>query len=226
LYDHFVFFFVNGVISISNYLKNVVIKYTPQKPILIIPPVCNYKLFEKIPCEKKEDYFVYCASSAYLDVAQFVIDAFLQANIGSKYKLKLIISGNTNILKKINDERIILISNLDYIDLISTYKKAKALIIPLRNTIQDIARFPHKFSEYAASKSVIISSKIGDISFYFKDNETALLCDNYCIYEYAKKIEYVVSNSENIKKIELNAFNLGKTVFDECLYGQKIINFL
>jgi len=79
---------------------------------------------------------------------------------------------------------IILYNNIPYATLISLYKSADLLIIPLRNNIQDVARFPHKVSEYTASKRPLISSKIGELKHYFVNKESALLAVEYSVNMY------------------------------------------
>ena len=47
---------------------------------------------------------------------------------------------------------------------------SEALLIPLRNTIQDIARFPNKLSEYVGVSGLIITTDVGEIKDYFINN--------------------------------------------------------
>lgn len=226
LFDKFSFYFVDAVIPISYYLENIVLNKTPTKPALRIPPICDYALFESIQAEKRF-HFVYCASSAYLDVISFVIEAFLGARIDNKYTLKLIISGDFEKVKKlVRDSRIEVLSGLGYAELITAYKESSGLIIPLRDTIQDIARFPHKLSEYAASKSVIISSSVGEVSAVFTNMYNALLCEKYESKDFSKALEYIVSNPKDANEIASRSLELGKRFFDENIYGDKIINFI
>ena len=83
---------------------------------------------------------------------------------------------------------IVLKSNIAYQDLLSLYKRADVLLIPLRDTIQDNARFPHKIGEYTASKRPILSTNSGELKYYFKDGVSALLTEEYSENAYVEKL--------------------------------------
>jgi glycosyltransferase involved in cell wall biosynthesis len=228
LFDNYSFYFTHGIIVISEYLKNRVLQKKWNLKIIKIPAICDFSVFNKIHITEKENYFLYCGTIAYFEVILFVINAFLSANLPRNFKLKLIVSGdNIDKISKyiINNDRIDLVNNLTYTELIVSYKKSIALLIPLRNTIQDKARFPHKISEYTASGSAIISTNIGEITYYFNDGQNALLTDTYSISEYAKKMEYIANNIEEVKKMGTNGYTVGLSNFDEHLYTNSLLTF-
>ena len=56
--------------------------------------------------------------------------------------------------------------NVNHSDIPGHYKPAKALLIPMRPTLQDAARFPHKIGEYVASGNPMISNNFGEVACY------------------------------------------------------------
>ena len=83
------------------------------------------------------------------------------------------------LIKRINESskknNIRLFSNISYDKLISLYKQCTAFVIPLRPNINDVARFPHKISEFCASGKPFISNNYGEVDVYFKDKCTNIV---------------------------------------------------
>jgi glycosyltransferase involved in cell wall biosynthesis len=100
------------------------------------------------------------------------------------------------------------------------------LLIPLRNTPQDIARFPHKTGEYCASAKTIVSTNIGELKNYFKDKVNALLAENYDVAEYSTSLSYVIEEPEKCIEIGRKAHEVGKREFDHIALGKKIYDFM
>ncbi len=224
----------DGMILISDYLIDF---YKSRKPTLNYvkaPIICDVNYINSIkPIVNVENYFLYCSSVSYIESIFFVIDAFRKVN--NNVELKLIISGDKIKLKKVEDyinkisksSLISLESNISYIKLLSYYKKAKGLLIPLPETIQHKARFPHKIGEYASSKSAIITNNWGEIPNYF-NKTNAFIADRYNIDDFAYQMEQcVISNNNKLVDkayaIALNNFNY-KVVTDKILHLIKDIN--
>ena len=191
------------------------------------------EMFNRIIVKDEGKYFLFCGSAAYIEVLEFVIKSFeLIENI--EIKLQLICFGSKseiNILKiKISQSKkadlIVLSSDMDYTKLICYYKKALALLIPLRSTQQDQARFPHKVGEYAASGKPIISNKFGEMGFYFIDEKSALLAEKYEYIDFANKMKFVICNPEKANQIGINGRIVADTYFDYKKFGGKLASFL
>ena len=108
----------------------------------------------------------------------------------------------------------------------SSYKNAIALLIPLRPTFQDIARFPHKTGEYLASENPVISTNYGEVKYYFKDMENMLLADRYDIILFAKKMQFVITNPMEAKKIGKHGKAVASHIFDYRANATVINDFL
>ena len=101
-----------------------------------------------------------------------------------------------------------------------------ALLIPLRPTFQDIARFPHKIGEYLASGNPVISTNYGEVKYYFRDMDNMLIAENYDVQEFAEKMQYVINNINEVKRIGLNGKELALKQFNYQAQGEVIDKFL
>ena len=108
----------------------------------------------------------------------------------------------------------------------SFYKNAVALLIPLRPTLQDKARFPHKIGEYLASGNPVISTNYGEVKYYFKDMENMLIADSYDINLFADKMQFVINNPIEGQRIGMNGKNMVLRIFDYRIQAPIINNFL
>lgn len=135
----------------------------------------------------------------------------------------MVLSGNMNDINSVKEKYpfIEIYTSLPYDNLIKEYKKAKFLLIPLRETIQDIARFPNKVCEYAASHSVIITTKFGEPARIFKDMESALICDDFSQESLMAKFDWILKNSDKIESISDSSYKIGRKHFDISSYVSK-----
>jgi glycosyltransferase involved in cell wall biosynthesis len=225
-------FLIDRYLPISRFLDEHLKEKNNGAKTLIIPPICDFEYFKKINIinESNESYFLYCGSTAYIDVIFFIVDSFEKVKNEKSIKLYLVLNGIiSNQLMELLDqkrENIKVFSNLDYIKLIALYKNAIALLIPLRNTPQDEARFPQKICEYLASEKIIISTNYGEVKHYFKDMDNALIADEYNEIVYAKKMEWLILNIQNLKILEEVSYKTGKEYFDITAYVEPIKDFL
>jgi glycosyltransferase involved in cell wall biosynthesis len=236
LFNRFAWKMLDGAFPISNYLSEKIKEKAPLIPLLKIPALVDFEIFNKVresTGTSREKYFMYCGSIIYYDVIEFVINAY-ELVPGNEFELHLVISGSRKKKEKLHlridqspkIQKIHVLENLDYNILVKKYINASALLIPLRDTIQDKARLPHKIGEYTASGNVIISNKIGDIPFYFQNTENALIADNYDVHEYAGMMEFVIKYPQDAKVMGLAGYETGMKVFNYKTYGKHIWDFM
>ena len=231
LLDKYSIKFFDKIIPISTVLDTYLKDKKVKVPTLVIPSICDFKFIESIKYtkEKKEDFFLFCSSTAYEEVISFVIDSYLKINT-NKVKLYLVLNGPLSEALssriKTNNDSIELYKNLDYSDLISLYKNAKALLIPLRNTIQDKARFPQKICEYIASKGIVITTRIGDVSNYFENEKNTLIASQYSTADFSEKMEWVLLNESKLIDIKEESYRNGLNYFNTSSYNDVIAEFL
>ncbi len=206
LFDNYSSFFTDGIIVISEFIKEEVQKRNSNVPILKIPVICDFEEFNKIPPSSPGFvYLLYCGSTEYLPVILFIIELYETLKNKNLYKgnLMLIIGvNNEEALQAIHHKiqaspyrnNIHVKSNLPYSQLIGSYKSADLLLIPLRNSIQDIARFPHKIGEYTASRRPFVSTNEGEIKYYFSNGVSAVLAEEYTIEAYMKVLGEILAD--------------------------------
>jgi glycosyltransferase involved in cell wall biosynthesis len=232
LFDKFAVFLCDKIIVISTALNSYILELNHTSNTLIIPPICDFKYFDTIKPEITDrKYFVFCASVSYEDVFLFIIESFLKLSNQEEITLHLVTNGkltNQEIkqLLEANKERISVFSNMEYKNLIAKYKGSMAQLIPLRNSLQDSARFPQKICEFVASQRPIITTGYGEINHYFTDNFNALIATDYNITNYSQKMEWVLKNPDKLQTIANNSYLSGLNYFDIHGYSQKIEKFL
>ena len=236
LYDYLSPLLFNKVICISDYLYNHTMKTKNISNVVKIPAIVDFSKFDiskkNIADDKKT--ILFCGSVTYYPIIDFTISAYELANVNSTKLIIVASNGRESDFKKLNErinispkaKFIQLKSDIEYNDLIRLYINSCALLIPLRPTVQDIARFPHKLGEYTASKSIIITTKNGEIPNYFEDMKNALVSDEYNTIQYGAKIEYAVNNYNLLNDMREASYQTGLKYFDYKLNGLRIYDFL
>jgi glycosyltransferase involved in cell wall biosynthesis len=233
LYDKYSPLLVDAVFPISEFLINHLKEVSPNRKFLKIPVLTDFEKYNDIEILQEEKYFLFCGGAAYKEIIQFIIDSFNWLNTSSTF-LYLVINGPDYEIMEIKNyisntkqkDNIKIFSKLTDKQLYTYYKNAIALLIPLRPTLQDIARFPHKIGEYLASGNPVISTNYGEVKYYFRDMENMLLADSYDINLFAEKMQFVIDNPEVSKKIGISGKNAARPIFDYRIKASGIDNFL
>lgn len=217
----------DAMIPISHFLLEKALEVNPSLKSLIGPPICDYSLFNKLQCPK-EDIVMYCGSAAYFEVVKIVVDAYNSSVISRQYSLVLIIAGNDSQLKMVRDyaPNAILMTKLPYAELVKAYNRAKVLLIPLRDSIKDISRFPNKVCEYAASKSVIVTTKYGEPVHFFKDKKSALIADDCSSTAIAEQLDWIATHPSEIESIGMAGYNVGLMNFELSAHKSRCKSFV
>jgi glycosyltransferase involved in cell wall biosynthesis len=206
---------------------------SPSKKYLKIPGLTDFERYNNIPKVSDEKYFLFCGAAGYIEIICFIIESFNKINDESIY-LYLVINGDhydrlkveKYIDENIKKTKIKMFSRLSEKELFTYYKNAIALLIPLRPTLQDTARFPHKTGEYLASENPVISTNYGEIKYYFKDGVNMLLAENYDINLFAEKMQFVIDNSQIAQQIGVEGKKVAAKLFDYNCKAIEIDNFL
>jgi glycosyltransferase involved in cell wall biosynthesis len=232
LFERYALKLVHGVFPISEFLISILKQEVPHKPWLKIPVMVNMDRYNNIPADGGSKYFLFCGAAAYKEIIFFIIDAYNKVRDDDAY-LYLVVNGtpaNLNEVKQyisnsVKASRIKVFSNVSDEELSALYKNATALLIPLRPTIQDEARFPHKIGEYLASSNPIITTNYGEIKYYFKDGVNALVAEGFDLEQYANKMNFVTDHPEKSRHIGDEGNKTAVSYFDYKLYGPSILNF-
>jgi glycosyltransferase involved in cell wall biosynthesis len=229
LFDKYFMRFVDGVLPISEYLIEHLKSRGYKKPYIKVPPLTDFNQFALERQNNDENYFLYVGTAAYLEAIEFITQSF-DISAQHDFFLHLVVNGNPQQMKVVKEliermkkkDKVRLFSNLKYAHLVEKYIHAKALLIPLTDSVQDKARFPQKISEYLASGNPIITTNFGEVPYYFKDQHNALVAMSYDVKEFAGKFDLVARNPELAAQIGRNGKQTGLKFFDYNSYGAEI----
>jgi glycosyltransferase involved in cell wall biosynthesis len=233
LFDRYAPVFSDAVFPISEFLVQHLKKISPDIKYLKLPILTDFKKYEGIAKFGDERYFLFCGHAGYKEIIEFIIDSFDILN-NSCFFLYLIVNGNDNDVMEIKTyanqnvqkDKIRIFSKLPEKKLYSFYKSASALLIPLRPTFQDSARFPHKTGEYLASGNPVISTNYGEMKHYFKDGENMLLAESYDKKVFAEKMKFVISHPKEADTIGRNGQAIADEIFSYINMAPHIDCFL
>lgn len=233
LYSYTFGYFVNGIMPISHFLQKKSAHF--KRKSILLPILAEYSRDVHLSLNEtdaKESYFLYCANAAYKRTVEFIVETYEEyRKLGGKQNLILVLSGSLHDINRVQkiistkkiSNYINIKSKLPYTELLENYKKATGLIIPLNpNSLQDRSRFSQKIAEYISSNRPIITSNVGEIPYYFKNNESAFIVEDYSPHGYASKMIDIENNCELANKVGYNGRKVGEENFNYNNYGIKL----
>ena len=238
LSDNLFGYFIDIVFPISQYIKKKCLKF--KKPIFKIPILAdfhiNYSNQHAFPYDSQH-YFLLCSTLAYIENITLVIDAFnilSKDNSAHQIFLKLVLSGSKDKMEFIKQyisqncthSKVQIYNQIPYDELMSLYKNADGLLIPLQDTIQDKARFSQKIAEYLSTQNPIITNNIGDIKMYFKDRYNAYIAKSYTKEAFAEIMSEIIQNPNEAKEIGKKGYKTGLNNFDNIRVCKDLSNFI
>lgn len=240
LFDRFAVKLSDAVTPISEVLIEQAQTLAPGKPIHKLPILCDFNKFD--PSAGKggegEIRFMYCGAASYMPLIDFVLEAFGRLDHSSTDKkvfLDFILGGSEKELERVfraidqheNSARIRVFQNVPHAQIPDYYAKASALLIPLRPTLQDAARFPHKLGEYLASGRPVITTSFGEIRHYdFLDEQTALIAADYDAALFAERMQFILNHPEEGRSIGQRGREMGLANFNYKTLGTGLKQFL
>ena len=168
-----------------------------------------------------EPYFAYCVSLEYKKTIYKVLDALSYVK-HKDIRLKLIINGSPKAIDEFSNyvknlvisKKVDVLFNVPSDKLKSIYQHSLGLLIPLiPNYIPDIARFSQKIAEYLETGRPILSTNVGEVSFYFTDRVNAYIMDytSECI---AKTMDEIIDYPMKSSEIGAAGWHLGNDLFN------------
>ncbi|MDP4222318.1 MAG: glycosyltransferase [Bacteroidota bacterium] len=225
-YDRFYYLFADKIICISDFLIRKVGK-SKKSDIIKIPAITDFEKFKinSSPRLVTHDYFLFCGSKAYFEILDFIIRSF---ELLESHDISMVLvteqteklSGRIGGSNKKN--QITVMSNIPYSDLVNLYSHSKALLIPMRETDQDKARFPHKISEYCAAARPIITNRVGEISNYFNESNS-YLSPAYDSSEFTACMKKIISEPREAELVARNSYQTGLENFNYKSYSRLLI---
>lgn len=226
-------YLLNGIFPIGHFLKDRTIRF--GKPVMLVPVMGEYNRKPKSYNNKKS--FTYCCGAAYLLRNRLVLDAFKMLISDKKFShitLVLVLIGKSNELDDVHNlaidmgisDNMIIKNQISQAELYDTFDSSIGLIIPLNpDNLQDIARFSQKIAEYVASKRPIITSNVGEIPYYFKDNESAKIVP-FSVEGYFSGMKTLAENHILADEIGAGGYVVGCEKFDYEKVGKKMKTFI
>lgn len=232
-FDMYAPLMVDAVFPISEFIIDHLKKVSPNKKYLKIPGLTEFERYLDIEKINSEKYFLFCGAASYKEVILFIIDCFENLE-NEQCFLYLVSNGDTQEMAELEDyisrtqkkDNIKLFTRLSQIQLFTYYKNAVALLIPLRPTWQDIARFPHKFGEYLASGNPVITTNYGEVTYYFEDLKNMFIANNYEVNQFVEKMQFVIDNSEIAINVGAEGKKSALSMFDYRVKAEEINNFI
>ncbi|GAB6282663.1 MAG: hypothetical protein STSR0008_14090 [Ignavibacterium sp.] len=224
----------------TRFLRNYYIdkKYNPDK-IYLQPNLVDIKLFENCkelePVDGNEFIIGYCGSPYRKDGINDLLEAF---SITSKFKknIKLKIIGDIpgkSVIPQLKQLAIQLgiINNVNFTGLLpfseipQQLNECDILVLARPKGIFAEAGFPTKVGEYFACKKPVVVTAVGDLPYYFKDNNEVLLAEPDNPDSVSEKLILLYDNKDLRKMIADNGYNWVKENLDYHKAVKKIILF-
>ena len=223
--------FVDCIHPISHFLKDYNCRF--KKPMIIVPILADYSK-TKLEKDSKEQYFAFCGSGLYFLRNAILIESFKL--VQKKYpniKFKLVLGQLGSFKNQINNmisecglsESIVQLTGIPQKELYDIYTNAIGLLIPLDpDNLQDKARFSQKIAEYVSCRRPIITSPVGEIPYYFKDKQSAIIAD-YTPEAYAEAMEGLITNLELADRVGQGGYDVGSEYFNYLNIGKTLFDF-
>jgi len=234
LFDKYAFRLSKGTIAISEFIISNLKRNKSNTKFLLIPALTDVFKIDNIEESQgaKFNYILYCGGIVYNEVIETVINTFKELKNG--IHLVLILHGHNLLEEKLrnkiaNDvysDKIHVLSNLNYSSLIQYYKNAAVLLVPLRNSIQDKARYPQKIAEYSACSRPILSNEIGQVGSDFHHKTDIYYANSFTSNDLAEGIKLILQDEKLAEKISNNARKKAERYFDYKNYIKKLDQFL
>ena len=231
----------DGIIAISESLKNLADKYISSKTRIIkVPILVEYDKFNMKDCSNLSEVpYIFHSGTLFerKDGILGMIEAFGIAIQKYSRPLDFILTGEieksphaTQIRELINKYnlkgRIRFVGYLNDEDLRDYLSKASLVIINKYVTQQNQYCFSTKLAEYLAAEKVVIITKVGEAVYWLNDKESAYIVEPGDTEKLSESIIYALENRELSKEIARNGKELCKRSFDYRCYGKILSDFL
>jgi len=225
---------IKGIFVISSPLKEFYIgKGVSASVIHTVNMIVDTSRFENLKKGVSIDrYIAYCGSIVNKkDGVDDLIEAFniVSQRIGD---IKLLLMGiynykadeekNINLINKYSlQDRIIHTGEVSVLEMPQLLKNASALVLARPDNLQAKNGFPTKLGEYLLTSNPVVVTRVGDISLFLKDGESAYIAEPDNIEDIAEKI-YLALTDECASLIGKKGLEVAKEHFNYFKEAQKI----
>lgn len=230
---------IDGALPISRYIERQmigqVIRLRKALPMLYIPILVDAEEpFKEEDVSFRSPYVLFSGSVAYRKTIDFVLDSFMAVSQGYP-DLKLVLTGMEvgkhawlfdGVKARGLEGKILFTGFISRNALLSAYRGASALLIPLFDDEQSQARFPTKVAEYLLSGRPVVTNRIGDVADFLKDKETAYLVEPNDVRAFSEAIRNVLEHQSQAETIAQKGCQVAKENFDYKKHGKRLYSWL
>ena len=228
---------LQGVFVISTALKRYYesIGVNSQKIHIVNMTVDASRFKDIIKQPVKERYIAYCGSvfnnkdgvdlliRSFIHVAKRIPDVKLYI-IGShpsdtSENDKLIHDGGIT-------DRVVFTGKVDASVMPQLLVNAEVCALARPNSLQAENGFPTKLGEYLLSRNPVVVTRVGDIPLFLKDGESALLCEERNVDEFADKLCWALEHKVEAGRIGANGEKVALQFFNSDTESLKILNVI
>jgi glycosyltransferase involved in cell wall biosynthesis len=228
------------ILVISRYLENQLLEIAPRVPRLIVPAPVDLTEFKPRKAEAQlwrrryglKDSLVigYFGSKWSVKGLDVLIRAVGKLRQGGKKPFKLLITGksaNETTTKKLImelglQEHLILPGFLPFEELPAAMTAADILVEPKIGHLANEAAFPQKVAEYLSMGKAVVTTAVGDIPFFLKDQEDVLLCPPGDHEALAGALNRLLEDNSLRARLGLKGGEAARNHFDCRLLAQRI----
>lgn len=234
-----VFPIYDGFLAISENLVQLINKYAPSSKVLKVPIIVESLEKDNLYIDKEKEKEAYIFHSGSLteqkDGILGVIEAFGIACKQLSTPLKYYMTGNLNdsphveqikaLINKYNlNDKLIFTGYLNENELRNYQKHCTLTIINKYDTIQNKYCFATKLGEYLALKRPIITTDVGEATFYLNDTN-AYIVPHGNPQLIADKIIEIINNPQKSIQITSEGYKLTLKEFNYKYQAQRIASF-
>lgn len=111
-------------------------------------------------------------------------------------------------------------------DMPQLLKNATVMALDRPDSLQAQNGFPTKLGEYLLTGNPVVVTKVGDIPYFLKDGESALLSDDRNAEMFASKLNWVFENADKALTIGAKGKVIALQYFDCIKEGKKILDVI
>jgi glycosyltransferase involved in cell wall biosynthesis len=139
-------------------------------------------------------------------------------------------SKDNDIIRKVREHglenRVILKGAVHRDDVPELLCKSKILALARPNSLQSEGGFPTKLGEYLATGNLVVVTKVGDISRYLRDKESAIIAEPNSVVSFTACLDHAIVNYEKLTDVRLTGYEVCNRVFNSKLQGRYLEEYL
>lgn len=232
--------FADGFIPISRFIEERAYEQAKRLgkkiPSLRVPILSDPREQfdeEKLPFMDTR-YLLFSGSGAYHKTIEFILETIKILHLKDP-TLHLVLTGmsekenqaiKSNVAAKGASQCVELAGFISRNKLLTAYKKAEALLIPLFGDAQSQSRFPTKLAEYLLSGQPVVTNATGEIPELLVDRQTAFLAPPDSAQEFANSILALLNNPVAAKRIGAAGRQVAIENLDYRKHGQRLADWL